>query len=148
LELFERMWRRGDYWAMVAMPPGEIPGTAQELPYLKAVLPFEQAAATQVALQAYAAAWQHWPDSIGAGMGLGNSQYSGGDYAAAAAVFRRVLAQHPGFAPALNNLAQSLAASGEYAAAERYAEEAMAVGGSHDKVYAETLQEIRSRMKR
>ncbi len=148
MEVFERTWRRGDYWAMVVMPPDDIPRTAQELAYLEAVLPFEQAGDWQVARVAYAAARQRWPDSVGAGMGLGNSEYGRGDYAAAAAVFRRVLARHPGFAPALNNLALTLAASGEFAAAEHYAEEAMAAAGPRDKVYAETLREIRSRIKR
>jgi tetratricopeptide (TPR) repeat protein len=148
LELFERTWRRGDSWAMVVMSPGDIPRTAKELPYLRAVMPFEQAGAWQAARDAYAAAWRQWPDSIGAGMGLGNSEYSRGDYVGAAAAFRRLLAQHPGFAPALNNLAQSLAESGELAAAEHYAEEALAVGGPQSDIYAETLQEIRGRIKR
>ena len=147
LEVFERTWRRGERWAVVVMPPGELPSTARELPYLRAVLPFEQAGAWQTAARAYAAAWQRWPDSAGAGMGLGNSEYGRGDFAAAAAAYRRLLARRPGFAPALNNLAQTLAESGDLAAAERYAREALAAGGQN-KVYAETLQAIRSRMER
>jgi tetratricopeptide (TPR) repeat protein len=147
LELFERTWRRGDRWSLVVMPPDQLPGTAREVPYLRAVLPFEQAGAWRTAARAYAAAWRHWPDSVGAGMGVGNSEYGRGDYAAAAAAYLRLLQRHPGFAPALNNLAQSLAASGDLKAAERYAEQALAVGGMQSKIYAETLQEIRGRMR-
>lgn len=148
LELFERTWRRAERWAMVVMPPAELPRTAQELSYLRAVLPFELTGAWETAGQAYATAWQKWPDSIGAGMGLGNSEYGRGDYAAAADAYRRLLALHPGLAPALNNLAQTLANLGDLATAERYAEEALAVGGAQSKIYAETLQEIRSRRER
>jgi len=143
LELFERMWRRGERWALVAMPPAELPATAQELPYLRAVLPFEQTEDWETAAKAYAAAWQRWPESIGAEMGLGNSAYGRGDYAEAAEIYRRLLTQYPGFAPALNNLAQTMAKMGDFTAGERYAEEAIAAGGVQNKVYAETLREIR-----
>lgn len=143
LELFERMWRRGQRWAMVTLAPAELPDTAQELPYLRAVLPFEQTEDWETAGKAYAAAWQRWPESIGAGMGLGNSAYGRGDYSAAAAAYRRLLTRHPGFAPALNNLAQTLAMMGDFTAGEHYAEEAIAAGGVQHNTYAETLREIR-----
>jgi len=148
LETFEWTWRRAGRWAMVVMPPAELPRTARELPYLQAVLPFEQAGAWETAGTAYAAAWRQWPESVGAAMGLGNSEYNRGDYAAAAETFRRLLASHPGFAPALNNLALSLAQSGDLAAAEHYAAEAVAAGGAQREVYAETLREIHARMGR
>lgn len=148
LELFERTWRRSKRWAMVAMPPAELPATAQQLPYLRTVLPFEQRGDWRTAGQAYAAAWRRWPDSGGAGMGVGNSAYAGGDYAAAAAAYRRLLERHPGFAPAMNNLAQTLAKMGDLAAGERYAREAVAAGGAQSEVYTETLREIRNHMRR
>jgi tetratricopeptide (TPR) repeat protein len=146
LELFERTWRRSKRWAMVAMPPAELPATAQQLPFLRAALAFEQLGEWRTAGQAYAAAWRRWPDSRGAGMGVGNSAYGRGDYVTAAAVYRRVLERHPGFAPALNNLAQTLARMGDWAAGERYAREAVAAGGAQRRVYSETLREIRDHM--
>ena len=30
MQLFERTWQRGDFWAMVSMPPGRLPHTARE----------------------------------------------------------------------------------------------------------------------
>ena len=146
LELFERTWRRSKRWAVVVTTPAELPATAQQLPFLRTVLAIEQLGDWQTATQAYAAAWQRWPDSSGAGMGVGNSAYAGGDYAAAATAYRRLLTRHPGFAPALNNLAQTLAKMGKTAAGEHYAEEAVAAGGAQQEIYLETLREIRNHM--
>jgi len=147
LELFERTWRRSRRWAVVVMSPERLPATAQQLPYLRTVLAIEQLGDWRTALQAYGAAWRRWPDSSGAGMGVGNSAYAGGDYALAAATYRRVLDRHPGFAPALNNLAQTLVRMGDLAAGERYAREAVAAGGADGGIYMETLREIRDHMK-
>jgi tetratricopeptide (TPR) repeat protein len=143
LELFERTWRRGKRWAMVTMPPGELPVTARQLPFLRTVLAFEQLGDWRTAGRAYGAAWRRWPDSSGAGMGVGNSAYAEGDYAAAAAAYRKLLQHHPDFAPAMNNLAQTLARLGDWAAGERYARAALAAGGAQHRVYEETLREIR-----
>lgn len=147
LELFERTWRRSRRWAVVVMSPEQLPATAQPLPYLRTVLAIEQLGDWRTALQAYGTAWRRWPDSSGAGMGVGNSAYAGGDYPAAEAAFRRVLEGHPGFAPALNNLAQTLARMGDPATGERYAREAVAAGGANNGIYVETLREIRDHMK-
>jgi tetratricopeptide (TPR) repeat protein len=147
LELFERTWQRSQRWAVVVMSPEQLPATAQQLPFLRTVLAIEQLGDWRTALQAYGAAWRRWPDSSGAGMGVGNSAYAGGDYPAAEAAYRRVLERHPGFAPALNNLAQTLAKMGDPAAGERYAREAVAAGGARRDLYMETLREIRDHMK-
>ena len=80
-------------------------------------------------------------------MGVGNTAYAGGDYALAAATYRRVLDRHPGFASALNNLAQTLDKMGDPAAGERYAREAVAAGGADRGIYMETLREIHDHMK-
>jgi len=147
LELFERTWRRSRRWAVVVMSAEQLPATAQQLPYLRTVLAIEQLGDWRTALQAYGTAWRRWPESRGAGMGVGNTAYAGGDYALAAATYHRVLDGHPGFAPALNNLAQTLAKMGDLAAGERYAQEAVAAGGADGGIYMETLQEIRDHMK-
>lgn len=144
LELFERTWRRSKRWALVLTPPGDLPVTAHELPYLRAVLTIEQHGDWRTAGQAYAAAWRRWPDSSSAGMGVGNSAYAGGDYAAAAAAYRRILKREPDFAPALNNLAQTLDKMGNAAAGEEYARKAVAAGGAQKEIYMETLREIRN----
>jgi len=146
LEVFERTWRRGGAWALTVTVAEAVPKTAAELPYLRAVLPFEQAGRWEVAARAYAAALRRWPDSVGAAMGLGNSRYALKDYRAAAAVYRSLLARHPTYGPALNNLAETLAAAGDLTAAEHVAREAVQVGGPEQPVYRETLREIQGRL--
>lgn len=141
---FERTWRRGRGWAMVALPPEELPATAQELPYLRAVAAME-ARDARAAATAYEAAAGRWPASATAWLGLGNSRYAQGDYAAAAAAYRQALEVSPGFGPALNNLAQALAQQGELLEAERYAAAAVAADQGR-AAYLDTLEDIRSRL--
>ena len=43
LRLFECTWRDSGYWAMVAVPPGRIPATADRERYLEALVAFERA---------------------------------------------------------------------------------------------------------
>ena len=143
LELFERTWRRSKRWALVLTPPGDLPVTAHELPYLRAVLTIEQHGDWRTAGQAYAAAWRRWPDSSSAGMGVGNSAYAGGDYPVAEAAYRRILKSEPDFAPALNNLAETLDKMGNAKAGEVYASKAVTAGGAQKEIYLETLREIR-----
>lgn len=142
LETFERTWNRGNRWAMVVMSPAQLPATAQELPYLRAVLPFEQLHDWRTASAAYATAWRRWPESIAAAMGVGNSAYAVGDLESAAETYRQVLTRQPDYAPALNNLAQILMDRGDPAAAEQYARRAISTGGPQTSVYEETLREI------
>ena len=76
LRTFEHTWRRGDYWAVVVLPPGELPQTAEELPYLQSVLALEKLKRWQDTATAYGNALTRWPKSLGAHMGLGNSRYA------------------------------------------------------------------------
>lgn len=152
LAVFERTWRRGDYWAMVAMPPGELPRTAEEQPYLQAVAALERIGRQREAAEAYTAALARWPESRAARFGLGNARYALGDLAGAEAAFRELLSAQPDYAPAWNNLAQVLAEQGKLTEAEAAARRALALGeggGSADSlhmaVYRETLAQILAR---
>jgi tetratricopeptide (TPR) repeat protein len=75
-------------------------------------------------------------------MGLGNSAYAAGDLDAAADAYRRVLQLRPDYAPAYNNLAQTLADRKQWEEAERLARRAIDIGGSHMDDYRATLQDI------
>ncbi len=144
LAVFERTWRRSDYWAMVALPPARLPRTAEELPYLKAVAALEHVGRHAEAALAYAAALTRWPSSRAARMGLGNARYALGDLASAEAAFRRLLQDHPNYAPAWNNLAQVLADQGQLAEAEAAARRALALDSddAHASLYRQTLDLI------
>jgi len=96
----------------------------------------------KAAVRAYGAILGRWPDSYPALLGLGNLHYGAGDFAAAAAAFRRAIAAHADRAEAWNNLAYALAARGERDAALAAAETAIRLSPGNEAPYRETLQEL------
>jgi tetratricopeptide (TPR) repeat protein len=145
LAVFERTWRRGDYWAMVVMPAGQLPRTAEETPYLQAVVALERLQRWEEAGESYRAALLRWPGSLAAQLGIGNSRYALGDKRGAEQAYRAAIKAHPDSAIAFNNLAQALADQGRWQDAEGAAEQAVALGGSHLDTYQATLAEIRTK---
>ena len=147
LRTFEHTWRRGDYWAVVVLPPDELPQTAEELPYLQSVLTLEKLKRWQDASTAYNTALTRWPKSLGAHMGLGNSRYALGDLRAAEDAFRAATRAHPNAAVAFNNLAQVLADRSRWGEAEQAARRAVEIGGDNADVFRQTLARIKARAK-
>jgi len=109
---FMKSWDGADRWALVALAPAELPATGTPGRYLKAVAALEATGASRAAEKGYAAAVERWPDQPLARFGLGNSLYSQGRLAEAAAAYRGAIARSPDFAPAYNNLASLLAERG------------------------------------
>jgi tetratricopeptide (TPR) repeat protein len=144
LRTFERTWRRGDYWAVVVLPPDELPHTAEEIPYLQAVLTLENLKRWDDAATAYDTALQRWPQSLGARMGLGNSRYALGDLRGAEQAFRTATQDHPRAAVAFNNLAQVLADQLRWDEAERAAQMATEIDGDNAEVFRQTLAHIQT----
>lgn len=142
LSTFEHTWSRGDYWALVVLPPDSLPATASELAVLQAASGLEQTRRSTEALAAYQAVLGRWPDSLGAAMGLGNTRYALGDREGARAAFADAIARHPDAAPAWNNLAVVLSELGRPADALEAAREAVRLGGANADTYRETLAEI------
>lgn len=145
LRTFEYMWRRGNHWALVVVPPGRIPKTAEENAYLQAVVGLERAQRLDEASTAYRTALERWPNSLGARIGLGNSRYGLGDVKGAEQAFREAVARHPEAAVGLNNLAQVLADQARWAEAAEAARRAVAIGGPLKERYVQTLEEILKR---
>lgn len=145
-EVFERTWRRSHYWAMVTLAPGQLPYTAEELPYIQAVAPLERLGRWQETRAAYAAALTRWPKSLAARMGLGNSRYALGDLAGAEQEFRRATQDHPQAAAAFNNLAQVLADENRLAEARASAQRAVELGGPQSEIFRATLKDIDTRL--
>lgn len=145
LATFERTWRRAGYWAIVVLPPGRLPKTAEETRYLQAVVPLERLERWSDAATAYRAAAVRWPDSLGAQLGLGNSRYALHDLAGAEQAYRAAVARHPDAAVAFNNLAQALADQGRWDDAEAAVNHALALGGPYADTYRATADEIRTR---
>jgi tetratricopeptide (TPR) repeat protein len=128
LVAFERTWARGQYWAMLALPPGQLPATAEPQVYSAAAATLERTDA-HGAQQAFAAALQRWPDERAALLGAGNTAYALGQREAAAKAYRQTVLKHPDFADGWNNLAQVLLELGRRSEARQAIARAVALGG-------------------
>ena len=135
---FERTWARGQYWAMLALPPGQLPATAEPQAYATAAATLERTDA-RGAQQAFAAALQRWPDERAALLGAGNSAYALGQREVAEKAYRQAVRKHPDFADGWNNLAQVLMELGRRAEASQAIARAVALGGARRPEYL-TLQ--------
>ncbi len=107
LSTFEQTWARGDYWALVVLPAGEVPVSASVLGYLQAVHDMEGGEAAAVAA-AYRAAQNRWPEAAAVWLALGNNRYAAGDYEQAARVFAKATRLAPKDPRGWNNLAYAL----------------------------------------
>jgi len=145
--LFMRTWKRADYWGLVVLPSGQLPASADEQSYLRAVLGLEQARQFTGAAAAYTAALERWHSSLGALMGLGNCHYALGDLIGAEQAFRHAAEAHPTSGASFNNLAHVLAEQGRYPEALQMAIRAVDIGGANKPLYLRTLQEIRTIVK-
>jgi hypothetical protein len=112
LSTFERTWQRSGYRALVILAPGEVPASAELLPYLQAAQELETSAPGNAALPAWQAATERWPDAPLAWMTLGNHAYSKADYPLAQRAFAEVTRLAPTSPDGWNNLAYSLAGNG------------------------------------
>ena len=142
LSTFERTWKRGGYWAMLVLPPNQIPQTATYAQYFESALALEQTGQSINARMSYTAATQRWPDELGAQMGVGNTAYAVRDFVAAENAFRAATLKHPDAAIAFNNLADTLAQQKKYREALVAAQRAVALGGEQQTVFKQTLREI------
>lgn len=147
LKLFERTWSRGKNWALVALKPGQIPPQADATHYFLAAAAFESQASTEDALKAWKTGLSRWPDHREMLMGYGNRLYVLGDPQSAGRQYRRVTELYPEYAPALNNLAQTLIDAGQAVEAMRYAKRAVEQAGEQEAtIYRETLEQAEKAM--
>lgn len=141
LSTFERTWARGAHWAMVAMPPRQLPATAIEADHVAAAAALERVSAADARL-AYAAALEKWPGNLAARMGSGNAAYALKDLKAAETAYRQATLDHPRSGDAWNNLAQVQFELGHKNEALTAAQQAVALGGPRIAHYQKTLQTI------
>ncbi|MCF8107122.1 MAG: PA2778 family cysteine peptidase [Desulfohalobiaceae bacterium] len=144
LGLFAKTWKRSGYWGLVVLKPGNLPATAEQKRYLRAVLGLEQAGRLQAAVKGYEAALSRWPDSQTAAVGRGNCLYGLGDPEAAADAFQQAAAVHPRSPEIYNNLAQTLLDLGRIKEALTAAQTAVGLGGPHREIFEQTVQEIQA----
>jgi tetratricopeptide (TPR) repeat protein len=144
LATFERTWRRAGAFAIAVLPPEELPAAADERRWLAAASGLERAGRLGEAEAAYRTALARWPESAPAWLALGNVALAGERLPQAEQAFRRATALEPGSAPAWNNLAHTLRLLGQREEALAAARRAVALGGPHEAVSRQTLEEIES----
>ena len=137
--VFKNTWARADYWGLLILPADELPATATEEKYLRAVVGLEQVKQYEAAISAYQTALTRWPGSLSALMGLGNSYYAYGDLSSAARIFKQAVQLHPSDGMPLNNLALVLWEQGKKEQALQTIRRAIALGGSYKDIFEETL---------
>jgi tetratricopeptide (TPR) repeat protein len=144
-DAFERTWKRGEYWAMLALPPQRQSATLPLPEYLAAVVKLEKAGQPGPAGIAYGGVLRRVPDDLVALLGLGNTAYARGDFTAAEGAFRKAVLAHSQSAAAHNNLAQTLAELERNDEALVEARAAVGLGGPLREVAARTLDSIAAR---
>lgn len=141
LDDFDRSWSKSGRWAFVALPPRQLPASADESDFVESAVALESVS-PQAARVAYATAITKWPDNLIARIGLGNAAYGLHEFAEAEAEYRRATVDHPGSGDAWNNLAQVLHDLGRNKAALEAARHAVSIGGDRKTVYESTMQAI------
>lgn len=145
LYTFERTWARGQYWAMLALPPGQLPVTAEVPMYLRSVAALEMLHA-DAAHTAYSAALVRWPQQPSLLLGLGNTAYAMHDLSGAASAYGQAVGVQPDFADAWNNLAQTQLELGHKEQARDAITHAVALGGARQAQYLELQAQIAKAM--
>lgn len=143
MRIFERTWARADHWAVVTVPPGEMPASAEPGKYFMAVTALARRNDPAVVAQAWIAGLRTWSDDRELMMGYGNFLYQQGNFHAAARWFERTIAAYPDYAPAYNNLGQVLYELGHHDQGIVYVRRAIALGGTFIDDFRATLQSMR-----
>jgi tetratricopeptide (TPR) repeat protein len=127
LRTFARTWSYGGEWAIVLLRPGELPIAPNAERWISANAAFESTGHRSAALRNYEIATQLWPDRSLVWLALGNAWYRSGNRNGAESAFKRAVDADERNAPALNNLAQTLAERGCRETAQRYLSRARTV---------------------
>lgn len=109
---FDKTWARGGRWAVLTLPPQQLPAQADMRSWLRAASDLEQTGRAQAAQQAYQRATWTWPDEAIGWFALANAHYATADLPAAEQALRRSLEQDADFAAGWFNLAQLLGEQG------------------------------------
>lgn len=141
----EYTWKGSDRWAIVTLPPGRVPATADPERYAQAVVDFARVAPPAAARRSYEAVLARWPGTLSAQVGLANALYALKDLAGAEAVLREAAARHPDSVPVLNNLAQVLSDQGRVAEALATLERAAKDAGPYAAALEDTRRAIEQR---
>lgn len=137
---FEASWDRAQRWALITMPPTQIPVTATATEWLRTASAFEELGQPAVAAKAYTAATLRWPELARPWQALANARYTLRDLLGAQAALQQALKfEHS--AATHNNLAQIFLERGCPRRATVELERAEAAADA--ALFAETLAQTR-----
>jgi hypothetical protein len=124
---FDRTWARAERWALVALPPGELPAQPDLDRYMAGAAGLEAVGRLDAARAAYARARERWPESAWPWLGLANLSHAAGELDGAEDAYREALARDPDNIAARHNLAETLERRGCLAQARAEIDKARAV---------------------
>ncbi len=87
--VFERTWRRGDFWGLVVLPPDQLPASSTETDILRAAAALERVSAYDAAETLYETGAEKWPTNWLWQFGLANARFGKGDLRGAQLALRR-----------------------------------------------------------
>ncbi|WP_348701192.1 PA2778 family cysteine peptidase [uncultured Marinobacter sp.] len=105
---FLATWGRAERWAVVVLPPGQLPATARPLDYLRAAHDLESTGHPQAARRAYQGAAERWPERPEPGMALANLAFAQAQWRDAARQLIDLARHFPDYASGWNNLGFTL----------------------------------------
>lgn len=143
---FLHTWRRGGYWAFVALRPDELPAVPDRSRYFEAIAALEEAGRAGEAAVAWQAALANWPQDNVALFGLANAYFALRDFAAAEAAYRDLLQRDGSLIAARNNLALVLAEQGRFDAAMHEVE--VALSETSDAALEKELEDTAAQIRR
>lgn len=144
---FHRSWERAGRWALLVLPPDQLPATASPAEVVRVIEDAAGLLPAGAASTAYAAALARWPVDATVLFAAANHAYAGARLAEADRLYRRLLAAEPQHVAGRNNYANLLLDRGCPAAAAAEARQALGDldrdttgGGRFRDAVEETLQ--------
>ncbi|GAA3715840.1 hypothetical protein GCM10022421_24340 [Oceanisphaera sediminis] len=101
---FDATWARSGRWAMVALPPGQLPHSITSQQATDSIAAFEATAGAEAALPAWQALIARWPGYAMGWFALGNALHASDEPQAAVDAFVKATEQDPALAVAWLNL--------------------------------------------
>ncbi|MEM8844330.1 MAG: PA2778 family cysteine peptidase [Pseudomonadota bacterium] len=143
---FENTWKRSKQWALVLLPPGELPESISEPQALQAALDLETTGNYRSAQLTYKAITKRWPNSFKAYVGLANTHMQLKEPLAASNSYQKALKLNKQSTKTLNNFAYSAYQLGCEITAIAAAKCAYKMSGSNQKILT-TLNELKAKSK-
>jgi tetratricopeptide (TPR) repeat protein len=144
MAVFERTWARAAHWAVVILPPGQMPLDDNPTRYFQVLADAEPSLREESMTTAWRAGVQRWPASDLLSLGLSNHLYGQGLVQDAASVLAQLLAVDASSAAAHNNLAWLMLELGQTEEAIRLANQAV----MRDRSFTQSLEDIHSKISR